>query len=242
MGFRDEISEMNRDKLTIEDIDSLIPIALEMAADMIYDKINKDIVKKYKEERDNRIRGYHVIENLHGRHEIIDKPFSNGKYILKFLNIYPHNGWTDDKRLTTGVSICADISYSSKKVIDFVDSNGRVSNRPDICIYQSRDYRSTTSRVSIDAYAVQSYIRKRFLMGNEYNYYLNDYAVALSREIAKMGARDKMEIVPKISVCDSYDGWGHTQYLDSGAFITIKSKENKCHFKEGLVFRYSAIL
>ena len=40
MNFRDEITKMNSDKLTIADVDSFVPEILKIAAMLIYKKIN----------------------------------------------------------------------------------------------------------------------------------------------------------------------------------------------------------
>ena len=53
MNFRDKIEQINKDKLTIADIDSFIPEILENAAILIYKKINDEIVETYRKNRNN---------------------------------------------------------------------------------------------------------------------------------------------------------------------------------------------
>ena len=241
MNFRDEITKMNSDKLTIADVDSFIPEILKIAAMLIYKKINNEIVETYRKERNNHIIGHFETGNFKNElhKERVEKKFSKNKYSLNYLSTYSLTSG-DNESLKSGLSICADISYSRDKIIDFVDSNGYIYNRPDIRIVPY-DY---TYRVIIEAYAIQTFIGKRFLKGNEFSFKYNEYANVLTKNLVDLGKTDCVNIIPKIGVClnsyDYSDNWqADVDYLDSGAYITFKGPiSNKFH-GSGLIFHYS---
>lgn len=248
MNFRNEIARINSDKLTIEDIDALIPVLFESVATLMYEKINVAIVETYRKNRNNHISGY--FETGERENDLfrvnVDKKFSNNKYTLEYLSLRKHSGAFSDnsgnKSITNGLSISADISYDRNKIMDFVDANGYIDGRPDVHI---ATYKSSC-RVIVDAYAIQNHLGRRFLKGDEYSFKLNKYAKLLSEYMLNLGKEDGVTITPKIGVClNSTNNWrDYVEYFDSDSIVTIKEKNATSNrfYGEGLIFQYSTTL